>query len=124
MSIALPWFQPVAPDGQPPLAFVLDAASFVGAASVPIGLICLGSALACLRLRSAGTFPPGAITALALARMVVVLPLLGVGITRWLVHAGFVDRDDKALQFVLDGGHTQSRGGGKRNSGPAPFFSN
>jgi len=113
MSIALPWFQPVAPDGQPPLAFVLDTASFVGVASVPIGLICLGSALACLRLRPAQTFPQGAITALPLARMVV-MPLLGVGITRWLVHAGFVGRDDKALQFVLDGGHTQSRGGRKK----------
>jgi hypothetical protein len=40
-----PRFRPVAPDGQPPLAFVLDTADFVYAASVPIGLICLGSAL-------------------------------------------------------------------------------
>ena len=94
-----PRFRPAAPDGQPPLAFVLDTASFVGAASVPIGLICLGSALACLRLRSGKTFPQGAITALALARMVVT-PLLGVGITRWFARAGFVDRDDKVLQFV------------------------
>jgi len=124
MSIALPWFQPVAPDGQPPLAFVLNTASFVVVASVPIGVICLGSALACLRLRPAETFPQGAITALALARMVV-MPLLGVGITRWLVHAGFVDRDDKALQFVLDGGHTQSRGGAEKIiQDQAPFFSN
>ena len=94
-----PRFRPVAPDGQPPLAFVLDTASFVGAASVPIGLICLGSALACLRLRSGEAFPRGAITALALARMVVT-PLIGVGITRWFARAGFVDRDDKVLQFV------------------------
>jgi len=94
-----PRFRPVAPDGQPPLAFVLDTADFIGAASVPLGLMCLGSALACLRLRSGEIFPHGAITALALARMVVT-PLLGVGITRWFVHAGFVDRDDKVLQFV------------------------
>jgi hypothetical protein len=94
-----PRFRPVAPDGQPPLAFVLDTASFVGAASVPIGLVCLGSALACLRLRSGETFPRGAITALALARMVVT-PLIGVGITRWFARAGFVDCDDKVLQFV------------------------
>src|SRR6266404_4356710 len=32
-----PRFRPLAPDGQPPLAFILDTASFVGAASVPIG---------------------------------------------------------------------------------------
>ena len=94
-----PRFRPVAPDGQPPLAFVVDTANFIGAASVPIGLICLGSALACLRFRSGETFPRGAITALALARMVIT-PLFGVGITRWFVHAGFVDRNDKVLQFV------------------------
>jgi hypothetical protein len=94
-----PKFRPVAPDGQPPLAFVLDTAGFIGAASVPIGLICLGSALACLRLREGETFPRGAIAALALARMVVT-PLLGVGITRWFVSTGFVGRDDKVLQFV------------------------
>ena len=73
-------FRPVPPDGQPPLSFVLDTVDFVGTASVQIGLICLGSAL-------------------ALARMVVT-PLLGVGITRSFVRAGFVDRDDKGLQFV------------------------
>jgi auxin efflux carrier family protein len=94
-----PRFRPVAPDGQPPLAFVLDTATFVGAASVPIGLICLGSALACLRMRSGEPFPRGAIASLALAKMVVT-PLIGVGITRWFVHAGFVHRDDKVLQFV------------------------
>jgi auxin efflux carrier family protein len=94
-----PRFRPVAPDGQPPLAFVLDTATFVGAACVPIGLICLGSALACLRVRSGERFPRGAIASLALAKMVVT-PLIGVGITRWFVHAGFVHRDDKVLQFV------------------------
>jgi auxin efflux carrier family protein len=95
-----PRFRPVAPDGQPPLAFVLDTATFVGAASVPIGLICPGSALAHLRVLGSGkVFPRGAIAALALAKMVVT-PILGVGITRLFVHAGFVHRDDKVLQFV------------------------
>ena len=95
-----PRFRPVAPDGQPPLAFVLDTANFIGAASVPIGLVSLGSALACLRVRSsAEAFPRGAIATLALAKMVV-MPLLGVGITRLFAHVGFVDPDDKVLQFV------------------------
>jgi predicted permease len=96
-----PRFRPVAPDGQPPLAFVLDTANFVGAASVPIGLVCLGSALACLRVRSgaAEAFPRGAIATLAIAKMVAT-PLLGVGITRLFSHVGFVDPDDKVLQFV------------------------
>ncbi|KAK0490025.1 auxin efflux carrier [Armillaria luteobubalina] len=40
------YYMPSAPDGEPPLAFVIDFAEFMGAASVPLGLICLGSALA------------------------------------------------------------------------------
>ncbi|KAI0249429.1 auxin efflux carrier [Lactifluus subvellereus] len=94
-----PHFRPIAPDGQPPLAFILDTATFVGGASVPIGLVCLGSALAHLRVGSGKVFPQGAIATLALAKMVVT-PILGVGITRLFVHAGFVHRDDKVLQFV------------------------
>jgi auxin efflux carrier family protein len=94
-----PRFRPVAPDGQPPLAFVLDTATFIGAASVPIGLICLGSALAHLPVGSGKAFPRGAIVALALAKMVVT-PILGVGVTRFFVHVGFVNRDDKVLQFL------------------------
>jgi hypothetical protein len=94
-----PRFWPVTPDGQPPLAFVLDTASFVGVESALIGLICLGSALACLQvcLRSGEIFPRGVITALALTRVIVtVTPLLGVGITQSMAaHAGFVDHHDK-----------------------------
>ncbi|KAI9452345.1 auxin efflux carrier [Russula earlei] len=94
-----PRFRPTAPDGQPPLAFVLDTATFVGAAGVPLGLICLGSALALLRVRSGEPFPRGAIAALTLAKMVVT-PVLGVAITRFFVRVGFVNRDDKVLQFL------------------------
>ena len=96
-----PRFRPVAPDGQPPLAFVLDTTTFVGAACVPIGLVCLGSALARLRVGSdAGeAFPHGAITALALVRMIIT-PIFGVAVTRFFVRVGFVDREDKVLQFV------------------------
>lgn len=94
-----PRFRPVAPDGQPPLAFVLDTVTFVGAASVPIGLVCLGSALARLRWDTGETFPRGAIASLALVRMILT-PILGVAVTRFFVHVGFVDREDKVLQFV------------------------
>ncbi|KAH8983633.1 auxin efflux carrier [Lactarius akahatsu] len=96
-----PRFRPVAPDGQPPLAFLLDFTTFVGAASVPIGLVCLGSALARLRVGSdAGdAFPRGAIAALALVRMILT-PILGVAVTRFFTRVGFVDREDKVLQFV------------------------
>ncbi|KAN0136462.1 Auxin efflux carrier [Lactarius tabidus] len=94
-----PRFRPVAPDGQPPLAFLLDTATFVGAASVPIGLVCVGSALARLRLDTGEAFPRGAIVSLALVRMVIT-PIVGVAVTRVFTHAGFVDREDKVLQFV------------------------
>ncbi|KAF8502700.1 auxin efflux carrier [Russula emetica] len=94
-----PHFRPVAPDGQPPLAFILDTATFIGGACIPLGLICLGSALACLSLRSGGPFPKGAIASLALGKMVV-LPIIGVAITRGFARVGFVHSDDKVLQFV------------------------
>jgi predicted permease len=94
-----PHFRPTAPDGQPPLAFIFDTATFIGEACVPLGLMCLGSVLACLSLRSGGPFPKGAIASLALGKMVV-NPIIGVAITRGFAHVGFVDRDDKVLQFV------------------------
>ena len=94
-----PHFRPVGPDGQPPLAFIFDTATFIGEACVPLGLICLGSALTSLNLRSGEPFPKCAIASLALGKMVVI-PIIGVAITRGFVHVGFMNRDDKVLQFV------------------------
>jgi auxin efflux carrier family protein len=94
-----PHFRPTAPDGQPPLAFIFDTATFIGGACIPLGLICLGSALACLSLRSGEPFPKCAIASLALGKMVVI-PIIGVAITRGFAHVGFVHSDDKVLQFV------------------------
>ena len=91
-----PRFRPVAPDGQPPLAFLLDTATFIGAASVPLGLVCVGSALARLRL---DTFPRGAIVSMTLVRLVIT-PIFGIAVTRLFTHIGFVDREDKVLQFI------------------------
>lgn len=39
-------FSPLAPDGNPPLSTIYEAASFIGAASVPLGLIVLGASIA------------------------------------------------------------------------------
>jgi len=94
-----PHFRPTAPDGQPPLAFIFDTATFIGGACIPLSLICLGSALACLSFRSGGPFPKGAIVSLALGKLVVI-PILGVAITRGFTNVGFINRDDKVLQFV------------------------
>ncbi|KAJ7806028.1 auxin efflux carrier transmembrane protein [Mycena olivaceomarginata] len=68
-----------APDGQPPLAFMMDAATFIGAASVPMGLVCLGSALARLRVPrgSWDTLPVGAILAFSVGKLLV-FPVIGV----------------------------------------------
>ena len=92
---------PSAPDGQPPLAFLLDTMTFVGNASVPLGLIILGSALARLkvpggRLRS---LPLGAIGALTFGRLVV-MPVFGVLITQGLTQAGLLNAEDNVLRFV------------------------
>ncbi|EJD04592.1 uncharacterized protein FOMMEDRAFT_107402 [Fomitiporia mediterranea MF3/22] len=93
---------PNAPDGQPPLAFILDCAEFVGAASVPLGLICLGSAVARVQLPRRGEWgllPIGAIVWFAVTKMLL-LPVLGVLIIQGLVQTGFIDKDDKVLRFV------------------------
>ncbi|KAH9963615.1 hypothetical protein BC827DRAFT_1266386 [Russula dissimulans] len=96
-----PRFRPTArPDGQPPLAFILDTATFIGAAGPARPCVpgkCLQ--LAMLWVRSGEPFPWGAITALALAKMVIT-PILGVALTRLFARAGFVDQEDKVLQFV------------------------
>ncbi|KAJ7435271.1 auxin efflux carrier transmembrane protein [Mycena latifolia] len=90
-----------APDGQPPLAFMMDTANFIGAASVPMGLVCLGSALARLRVpRGAwSTLPVGAILGLSAGKMLL-FPVLGVLLCKGLVRGGVIAQSDKVLQFV------------------------
>lgn len=92
---------PNAPDGQPPLAFIQDAATFIGAASVPLGLICLGSALARLNvpMNRWRTLPLGAIFSLAAAKLIIT-PILGVLICQGLTNVGVIDPSDKVLRFV------------------------
>ncbi|KAJ8072584.1 Protein M3 [Marasmius tenuissimus] len=92
---------PNAPDNLPPLAFILDFTQFMGAASVPVGLIGLGSALARLHVPRDqwGTLPLGALFSLAIGKMLV-SPVLGVLITQGLIRAGLINSDDKVLIFV------------------------
>ncbi|TFK97673.1 auxin efflux carrier [Pterulicium gracile] len=96
-------FYPPAPDGEPPLAFILDAATFAGAGAVPLGLICLGSALARLKLNwtrvGMQELPLASIGSLAVLKMAVT-PVLGVVICQGLTSAGVIDPDDKVLRFV------------------------
>jgi len=100
---------PSAPDGLPPLAFFFDTTAFIGAASVPLGLICLGSALARLNFprdrEGWRMLPVGAITGVAVGRMII-MPVLGVLLVQGLVNGGIIPKEDKVLQFVsMCGGH-------------------
>jgi auxin efflux carrier family protein len=92
---------PSAPDGLPPLSFLIDTASFIGAASVPLGLICLGSALARLKLPNGqwSKLPLGAIGGLAVGK-ILIMPVLGVLICQGLTNVGVIDKEDRVLRFV------------------------
>lgn len=92
---------PRGPDGLAPLAFILDTASFIGAASVPLGLICLGSALARLSVPKPWTrLPLGAIGAFTVAKLFI-MPILGVAVCTFFTKVvKIVDEEDKVLRFV------------------------
>ncbi|KAG8859962.1 Protein M3 [Serendipita sp. 411] len=91
---------PNAPDGKPPLYFVLDTANFLGGASIPLGLICLGAALAKLKMpNTRKSIPIGAIASMAIGKLVI-SPILGVLIVNGFVKIGFIDENDKVLRFV------------------------
>jgi hypothetical protein len=92
---------PNGPDGLPPLSFLLDTASFIGGASVPIGLVCLGSALARLEVPRSqwASLPLGAISSLAVGKLII-SPVLGVLVCQVLTKAGLIDENDKVLRLV------------------------
>ena len=95
-------FMPSAPDGQPPLSFVLDVASFIGDAAVPLALICLGSSLARLHIPKKGDWkklPLGAIGSLAAGKLLIT-PVIGVLMCQGLAQAGFISKDDKVLRLI------------------------
>ncbi|GEQ69506.1 hypothetical protein JCM33374_g3178 [Metschnikowia sp. JCM 33374] len=87
-----------APDKQPPLSFVMDIASYVGAASVPLGLLILGATIA--RLKVNAIVPGFWKTAVMItACRLIVMPIFGVGLTTGLQKAGWYG-DDRLIRFV------------------------
>ncbi|KIK41114.1 hypothetical protein CY34DRAFT_226853 [Suillus luteus UH-Slu-Lm8-n1] len=92
---------PSAPDGQPPLSLFMKTAQFIGGASVPMGLIALGSALARLSIprNQWSSLPLGAIGSLAIGRLVV-MPVLGIIICQQFTHIGLIDSSNNVLRFV------------------------
>jgi len=92
---------PRAPDNLPPLSVILETAKFLGDASVPLALICLGSALAHLNIPRPWTrLPLGAISAFTVGKMFL-MPVLGVLICQLFTYQiPLIDREDRVLRFV------------------------
>lgn len=89
---------PSAPDKKPPLSFIMDFTSYVGAASVPLGLLLLGATIARLKIKS---MVPGfwkTVIAITACRLIV-LPIFGVGLTTGIYKAGWFG-DDVMVRFV------------------------
>lgn len=92
------FYMPSAPDEMPPLSFLMDLASYVGAASVPLGLLLLGATIARLKVN---LIIPGfwkTILAVTASRLII-MPIFGVGFTTGLYKAGWFG-DDKLVRFV------------------------
>lgn len=87
-----------APDEQPPLSFIIDLTSYVGNASVPLGLLLLGATISRLKVRA---MPPGFWkTALAItATRLIILPIIGVGLTTGFYKGGWFG-DDHLVRFI------------------------
>ncbi|KAH3677615.1 hypothetical protein WICMUC_001718 [Wickerhamomyces mucosus] len=91
---------PNAPDGLPPLNFIMDYTAYIGAASVPFALMTLG---ACIARLSIGSLPKGFWkTALLLVILrLCILPIIGILWVNRLVSSGWIDKEDQMMQFVL-----------------------
>ncbi|SGZ41095.1 related to Protein ECM3 [Hanseniaspora guilliermondii] len=92
-----------APDNLPPLSFIMDYASYVGAASVPFGLLLLGATLGSLDIK---TLPKGFITAVIfmLVARQVFMPVIGILWCNRIAESGWLDMTSglsKVLLFVI-----------------------
>lgn len=86
------FYMPNAPDELPPLSFIIDFTSYVGAASVPLGLILLGTTLARLQVKK---MPPGfwkTALLITIARLIII-PIFGVGVTTGFYKGGWYGSD-------------------------------
>lgn len=95
-------FHPTAPAYAAPLGIILDTASFIGNASVPLGLMVLGSAMSRMKLpRPFSRLPISSILALAVAKLVI-LPIIGYFFIEALTnYTTLVDKENKVLRFTL-----------------------
>lgn len=96
---------PNAPDQQPPLSFVMDITSYVGAACVPIGLLLLGATIARLKVKNVVEGFWKTVVMITACRLIIV-PIFGVGFTTGIAKAGWFDGNDllrlvSVLEFGL-----------------------
>lgn len=93
-------YMPSAPDTLPPLNFIMDYTSYIGAASVPLALILLGGCIA--RLKFDNLAPGFWRSALILVVLrLCVMPILGVLWVNRLVSSGWISKDDITLKLVI-----------------------
>nr|ODO02193.1 hypothetical protein L204_00920 [Cryptococcus depauperatus CBS 7855] len=92
---------PNAPDGKPPLHFILDTASFLGGIAVPAALLLIGASFARLKLpKNWIDLPLAAIVGLTVSKMIIV-PVFGIFVVQALqAHTGLFPHHDKIRTFV------------------------
>ncbi|EJF62213.1 auxin efflux carrier [Dichomitus squalens] len=89
------------PDGRPPLAFMIDTANFMGGITVPLALVLLGASFARIKLpRPLSRLPIMAMFLSTFAKMIM-LPVIGIFLVQAMTGAGLVQKDEKALRFVM-----------------------
>ncbi|PIL37564.1 hypothetical protein GSI_01258 [Ganoderma sinense ZZ0214-1] len=89
------------PDGRPPLAFLIDTASFMGGITVPLALILLGASFARIKTPSPLSRLPLMAMFLSTMAKMVMLPVIGVFLVQAMTKAGLVHKDEIALRFVM-----------------------
>jgi auxin efflux carrier family protein len=92
----------IAPDGNPPLYFILSTTTFVGALTVPMTLILLGASFARLKIPRpfSQKAPVWAIWWVCIAKLVF-LPVIGIFFVQGLVSRSVIHKEEKVLRFVL-----------------------
>ncbi|ODQ48978.1 hypothetical protein PICMEDRAFT_70564 [Pichia membranifaciens NRRL Y-2026] len=105
----IPWVQalfvitsqahvPPAPDGDPPLSFIMDLAGYVGAAEVPFGLLMLGGTIGRLNLSTIPLRVWRVPIAVTFARLFI-MPIIGCAFNSKIYRDGLF-YDEKILYFI------------------------
>ncbi|CDK24366.1 unnamed protein product [Kuraishia capsulata CBS 1993] len=89
---------PDAPDSEPPLSFIMDFTSYVGAAQVPLGLLLLGGTISRLQIKGIDKRAFRIPLALVFMRLIL-FPVIGSLLNHRFKKIGLF-YDDKILEFV------------------------